>query len=289
MGDVEEDADAQPLQVVREMRCAVCGKRHRSRQGQHPHAIIGIVVLTLFMVVVTLLISCTEPADASSDGGEAYYVGLASESRKSSPLSLDAWCPQDPNHDGFVDITDIAMYGAYFGKPTPPAPADYDLQPIASNGDGYVDISDIVSVGAGFGSRCYLTEESLSVPNPFGQVTDCTMQIVAFAKAYVHPWQLIRFEGRTECNVGPGLYATSCLFDANWFDPPTNDWVEIGVTNNNTRGGGYCFAYNNGTMNGYLHCNRQWYAGMLHTIYYDGHTIHQGYHGNDIILPIVEC
>lgn len=71
MGDVEEDADAQPLQVVREMRCAVCGKRHGVMRC---HAIIGTLALTAFMVFVTLLISC-EPAGATSDGGEAHYGG----------------------------------------------------------------------------------------------------------------------------------------------------------------------------------------------------------------------
>src|SRR6058998_783092 len=88
-------------------------------------------------------------ASASTDGGER-APDLPPLPASPSSLAADTnACLGDINADEYIDITDISLVGAYFGKAVPPAPANYDV-----TGDGYVDISDVTTIGARFGQHC---------------------------------------------------------------------------------------------------------------------------------------
>ena len=62
-----------------------------------------------------------------------------------------AVCP-DFNADGHVDIFDISSLTAWFGRPVPPTPVQYDIAPDPP--DGFVDIFDISRITGLFGEHC---------------------------------------------------------------------------------------------------------------------------------------
>ena len=68
-----------------------------------------------------------------------------------APAAQTPSCP-DFNADGYVDSTDITSLAAWFGRPVPPAPAQYDIAPDPP--DGFVDGTDISRVTGLFGQHC---------------------------------------------------------------------------------------------------------------------------------------
>src|SRR5439155_4599580 len=66
-----------------------------------------------------------------------------------APAAQTPSCP-DFNADGYVDSTDITSLAAWFGRPVPPAPAQYDIAPDPP--DGFVNGTDISRVTLPFGA-----------------------------------------------------------------------------------------------------------------------------------------
>jgi hypothetical protein len=93
-------------------------------------------------VAVTVL-----PRDTSRDG----YADNAKLALSADPLH---YCPimrADVNHDGAVNILDLALVAGYFGQQVPPAPHRYDQGP-PGQFDAAINIIDLSKVGSAFGA-----------------------------------------------------------------------------------------------------------------------------------------
>jgi len=67
---------------------------------------------------------------------------------------LASYIVGDLDHDGKVDIRDIALVAKYFGQTVPPAPPNCDITGSTGVPDGKIDIRDIGMVAKNFGKTC---------------------------------------------------------------------------------------------------------------------------------------
>lgn len=113
-------------------------------------------VILLAPLAALAFVAVALAVDTDGDGWDdphEHYINTLQDDDCTTGGIFPSW-PPDMNVDSFVDITDIARTGQYFGKAvSPSAPARYDVAPI-NNWDGFVDILDIGIVGSYFGDSC---------------------------------------------------------------------------------------------------------------------------------------
>ena len=188
-------------------------------------------------------------------------------------------CKEDPNADGFIDISDIVAIGGQFGKPVPPAPAYLDINP-ALSGDGFVDISDIVAAGAHFGQGCIGTSGSDAFyPHGMGtlEISQCIFDWVGFTGGRANGWIVLPSWGmRSLCEGDLAPYSTTChlvLYKWSTTMGEPGNWIPVGVTEQTVTSGLRCNADGMAT---WLELGKCYMGHLYHTVTQDGQTVHGG-------------